>query len=49
MALPILKSKPGQYHHDDIPKPIDVEICPVCNTSICHEHGIRDVHPIGEE
>lgn len=49
MPLLILKSTSGQYAVEDIPKPIDVEICPVCNTSKCREHGIHDIRPIGEE
>jgi hypothetical protein len=46
--LPILKSTPGQYAAEDIPRGIDVDICPVCNTSHCKVYH-KPVHPEGEE
>lgn len=42
--LPILPPKPnniGAYDPADYPKPIDVEICPSCNSSRCRCHAHR--------
>jgi hypothetical protein len=42
--LPILPPNPknlNAYAPEDIPKPIDVEICPSCNSSHCKCHKHR--------